>query len=242
MIEAIYIDSREPLWCQELTFGGIPISTTFLESGDLMACTDKGDLILVERKTPGDLLNTLKEDRLFLQVSTMLLQTRWAYLMITGELQRSQSGNVFIDRGETGWNWNAIQGALMTVQELGVFVTYCAGDLDYEAAILRLGARNRDAELKLGPAKMPKILTLQEQVLASLPGIGIERVGKLLEYAGTPGWALVALTDNTTAIPGIPSGVKQRVRQALGLKNEQQLGVLIEDGKEVMSLIELGSQ
>jgi ERCC4-type nuclease len=241
-ISAIYIDSREADWVKSLTFGGLPVTVTFLEAGDVMAATDDGNLILVERKSPSDFLNTLREDRLFPQMANMTLQTRWAYLLVTGELLRAPNGNVIADRGETGWSWNAVQGALITCQELGIFVVFCGGDQDYESAILRLGGRDRNAELKLGPAKLPKILNIQEQVLASLPGIGVERVGKLLEYAGTPGWAICALTDNSSHIPGVPDGVKKRVRSVLGLLDTEQLGVMVEQNQEVLAKIELGSQ
>ena len=60
-ISAVICDSREPQWVQNLQFDGIPKTVEFLEQGDLMAATDEGELILVERKTPDDFLNSLKQ-------------------------------------------------------------------------------------------------------------------------------------------------------------------------------------
>lgn len=82
-ISAIIIDSREPDWVKQLNFGDIPTSVQLLEQGDLMAASNDGELILIERKTPDDFLNSLKSDRLMLQLANMLTVTRWAYLMIT---------------------------------------------------------------------------------------------------------------------------------------------------------------
>lgn len=239
-IQALLVDSREPAWVQALTFGGLPKTVTMLDWGDCMAATEDGSMVVVERKTPDDFLGSLRDERLFLQLANMLLVTRYAYLMVTGELQRGPGGQVITDRGQTGWTWTAVQGALLTIQELGIFVTYCAGDADYEAAILRLGNRDRKAVLKLGPAKKPRILNPSESIIATLPGIGIERLHLAMDYCQTAANALVALTDADTQIPGIPGSVKKRVRQALGLSGREELQIHIdEQDAEVLKVVEL---
>lgn len=243
MITGIMIDSREPTWVQNLTFGGIPTVVTCLPHGDLAAATADGQMILVERKTPDDFLNSLRDGRLFPQLAEMQDQTPWSYLVITGEFLRSKNGNVISDRGETGWNWHAVQGALLTIQETGVFVTYAGGDADYEACILRLGNRDRSPDLLLEPPKFPKILSAQEAIVASLPGIGTERLKAVMDYCGTPAWALVALTDPTSEIPGVPRSVKTKIRAALRLADDTQLAVITnDDGAEVLTIVPLGAQ
>lgn len=229
MITAIMIDSREPEWVQHLQFGGVPTAVTALDSGDLFATTDDGNMILIERKTPTDFLNTLRENRLFGQLANMLDKTRWAYLVITGELQRGANGKVCADGRDTGWCWSSVQGALLTAQEMGIFVTFAGGDTDYEDCVLRIGKRDRKPDLILEPPKFPKILSVQEAVVASLPGIGIERLKLVLDYCGTPAWALVALTDPTSEIPGIPRNVKTKVRNALKLNDNEQIAITLDD-------------
>ncbi len=242
-LSAIIIDQREPDWVKKLTFGGLPTSIAMLDQSDVMAATDDGQMLLVERKTPADFLNSLRDERVLLQLANMLLISRWSYLLVTGEFLRGPDGKVVIDRGETGWSWTSLQGALLTVQEMGVFVSFCAGDTDFEAAILRLGNRDRKPTLELGPAKNTRVLNVSEGIIASLPGIGVERMHQVMDYCGTAGWALVALTDAESNIPGIPVNVKNRVRAALGLKDDQQLGLLVNDqGQEVLQFLELGAQ
>ena len=110
MITALFIDSREPLWVQELQFGDAPTTVTQLDAGDLMAACDDGAMLLIERKTPEDLLNTIKMDRLFPQIQGMLLHTRWAYLVITEPLLHGPNGEVVTRQGNTGWKWASVQG------------------------------------------------------------------------------------------------------------------------------------
>ena len=241
MIQAVMIDSREPQDIQKLTFGGVPTTITALDHGDLMAVCDDGNLLLVERKTPDDLLGSLADGRLFVQLAQMREQTLWSYLVITGELSRSPNNKVITNRGETGWSWHSVQGALLEAQEIGIMVTQAANDLDYENCIIRLGNRSRERELPLVPPRLPRILSIQESIVASLPGIGIERLGAVMDYVGnSPVWALVALTDMTSNVPGIGQGIKQRIRNALGLADDVQLVLSTDEtGKEKLETVRL---
>lgn len=229
MITGLLIDSREPSWIQQLQFGGIPTTVTYLEQGDVMAACDDGNILLFERKTPSDYLSTLRDGRLFPQLAEMFIVTRWSYLIVTGDFIRGPGNRVITDRGETGWDWDAVMGSLLTIQEMGIFVVHCANDLAFESTIIRLGNRERKPELLLAPPRFPRILSAQEAIVAALPGIGIERMQAVMAYCNTPAWALVALTDPTSVIPGIGNGVKTKIRAALGLKNDQQLVLYTDD-------------
>lgn len=238
-INGVMIDSREPDWVQKLTFGGVPTSVTYLEHGDLMVACHDGSVLYVERKTPDDFLSSLRDGRLFPQLAFLTDKTKWAYLVITGDLARGPKDSVITDRGQTGWSWNAIQGALLTIQEMGVFVSFAANDIDYEACILRLGQRDRKPDLLLAPAKFPKILSIQESIVAALPGIGTERLQLVMDYVGgSPAWAIIALTDPDTQIPGIPHSTKVKIRNALKLADKTQLVLTTNDrGEEILQTV-----
>lgn len=213
------IDSREPDWIKRLTFNGTALPAEMLPNCDLEIWTDDGHVISIERKTPGDLLGTLSSERLFPQMDRLVEErindqyngrpvTHWPYLMITGELGCSADGHVITDRGETGWSWASVQGALLTVQEMGIFVTYCKNDADYEAACMRLVNRPR-GELKILPARPAIALGAQAGFLCSLPGIGVESFAPIMEWAGgNLATALVGLTDDQ--IPGPVSATKRK--------------------------------
>jgi ERCC4-type nuclease len=228
-IVACLIDSREPSWVQALTFGAQMTSITALDAGDLLATTDDGALIAVERKTASDLLGSINDGRIWTQLAGLRAQTPWAYLVITGHLACSTDGKVTLDHGITGWTWAALQGALVQAQELGVMVVQASGDADYEPTVMRLSARSHTSELVIKPVKMPSILSDSERILTALPGIGLERVKDIVTHAGRPCWALQWLTDLHCEghVPGIGPQIKRKVREALGLKPEEELSVII---------------
>jgi len=230
-ITAVMIDQREPSWVQDLSFGGAMKAVTMLECGDLWVSTGDGAMVLVERKTSTDLLGSLSDERLWHQLAAMRAKSEWSYLVITGVLQPSPAGLTITDRGETGWKWASVQGALIRAQECGVVVVHAAGDGDYEGTVTRLCARTRSAELVLKPVRTPAVLSPGEQVLASLPGIGLDKAQALLAGVGTAAWALSELTDTRTKtvrglhgeVKGIGDVTKRRVRQALGIPDRGRL-------------------
>lgn len=229
MLKSVIIDNREPRHIKSLSFGGVSTSIAQLEAGDIWAATGDDKLLVVERKTGSDLLKTIREQRLFPQAAKMIEVSPWAYLVITGDFSRSADGKVRIDRATTGWSWSAVQGALLTVQEMGVGVVYSD---DFEQAVIRLGKRDR-SEVRIGPPRAAIILSDGEALLGALPGIGEERVNALLQYTGTPAWALVYLTEigaTDGAVSGIGDVTKAKVRRALGLRHNEQMSIQLEEG------------
>jgi len=239
-IQVATIDSREPAWTQALTFGGVPTLVMALEAGDVQVVTDDDKILVIERKTPEDFLSTLKADRLFPQCVKMLETSPWAYIVITGIFECSPLGKVitlqdgFAGEGGgynvgriSGWAWAALQGALLTVQEMGIGIVYVANDQEFEKTVIRLAARDRNV-VHISPARLPEVLGQGQALIASLPGIGIERSKAVLEYTGTPAWALTWLTelDSEEKVPGIGAVTKAGVRRALGLSESEKLSVI----------------
>ncbi len=232
MILSVMIDSREPSEYQQLHFGGVPTAVVALDAGDLLVATDDAAMLCIERKTPSDLLNTIREGRLFPQIARMREASVWSYLVISGEMVRSPNGKVCVQNGrgmtETGWGWNAVQGALLTVQELGVGVIQCGeGTVEYEGAVLRLASRERGAVI-VPPPRVAQVLSAGEAAIAALPGIGLERLSVVMKYCGSPAWALLALTEHSEQehIPGVGEGTRRKIRAALGLDEDQELYIL----------------
>ena len=224
-IVAAMIDSREPAWVQRLAFGKALTTVTKLDHGDLLATTDDGALIAVERKTVSDLLGSVRDGRIWPQLAGMRAQTPWCYLVVCGHMQPSADGNVVTDRGSNGWSWASIQGVLIKAQELGAVVVQVATDDDYEQTVMRLSSRSHDATIVIEPPRTPSVLSEAERILTALPGVGLEKVTALLDYAATPAWVLAFLCDLETddKVPGIGPGTKKRIRKALGLKDNESL-------------------
>jgi ERCC4-type nuclease len=188
-------------------------------------CSD-GDVLAIERKTPRDFLESLKDRRLFNQVADMVNKTPWCYLAIEGMLM-CQADYVSIIDGKhdwqyTQWTWASIQGSLLSIQELGCAVVY---DPDFYGAIERLVSRSR-ADVKIAQRREPYIFSPAETIMMSLPGIGSKKAQEFLKlFNNNVALALTALTapcDNS--IPGWKQKSRDNLIEALGgtleMKNE----------------------
>lgn len=235
-ITAIMIDSREPEWIKDLKFGGIPTIVTLLDTGDVQAVTDDNHTLIIERKTPEDFLNTLREDRLFPQLARMTeirnaqqnngqSVTYWPYLVITEPITCNHEGKVITDRGVTGWSFASVIGTILSIQEIGVYVCFCNGQNDFENCILRLGRRNRDQVMTVLPPRVPNVLGPKATFLASLPGVGIDRVQDILDWSGhNIAHALLGITDLTVKAP-IGITLRKNIKALLGLEDNQTLEI-----------------
>lgn len=228
-ISACLVDSREPEWVKALTFGAHMHTVTLLEHGDVLATTDDGVLIAVERKTADDFLNSVRSGRVWLQLAGIRQQTPWAYLVITGTLLPGPSGMAITERGETGWKWSSVQGALLRAQELGCMVVQAASDSDFESTVLALAARSHQDECPVEPVRTARFFSDAEALLSALPGIGLDKAQALLAYAGTAGWALNWLTDqsSTDRVEGIGPKTRENIRAAFGLRDDESLCVIV---------------
>ena len=233
-IVAAMIDSREPAWVQRLTFGGAMCSVAALDYGDVLATTDDGAMVAVERKTASDLLGSLADGRLWPQLAGMRKLTPWCYLVVTGRLAPSANGYVTTDRGVSKWTWASVQGALIQAQELGAIVVQAAGHTDFEPTVLQLSGRDHAEAVRLRPLKEATVLSAGEKVLCALPGIGLERAQAIMDHCGRAAWALAFLTmlDSDEKVPGVGLGVKRKIRKALGLQDNETLWLRVEGGRQ----------
>ena len=223
-ISAVMIDQREPAWGQKLTFGCSTVGVGLLDTADVwLYCDDATPLILVERKQTSDLLNTLRDDRLFPQLEAMRRTSPWCYLVICGLFLPDKDGKVIVDGHDSGWAWASVQGALLTAQEIGVSVLHVAEDLHFEAAVMRLAARDRRS-LRVQPAREVELLSEAEVILTSFPGIGEQMATTLLQACGSAAFAIDALTSlSKSTIPGLGPETKRKARRALGLADDVEL-------------------
>lgn len=236
-ITALLVDTREPEWVRALRFGGAPLATQALACGDVHVLTSDNALLAIERKTPGDLINSVLDGRLVAQAGALRALTPFAFLVVDGLVARGRGGNVLHAGRDTAFAWMALQGGLLTVQELGVAVLQLPEGA-FEEGVLHLVRRHRGA---VRPAR--RVLAPDDPaltILTALPGIGYDRALALLKTCGSVAASLWALTEmrpdawtNTpegrTAIGGIGPQRKAVVRAALGLEEGSCLVPVRED-------------
>jgi len=218
-MKAVICDSREPEHSTRLDFG-CPSMVQTLETGDLHIATDDDKLLIVERKAAMDFVNSIKDGRLFNQVARAKQITPYVYVVIVGSILPAKGGKTYINGNLTGWDYAAIQGVMVSIQELGVIIIYCADDNDFVAAVVRLANRSRDV-IPVMPVREAAIFGGAENVLASLPGIGVKKAADLLKHFPNVGYALWFLTDiddKETKIPGIAENTKKNIVRLLGGK------------------------
>ncbi len=225
-ILAIRLDSREPMWVKELSFGGAAKSVECLETGDAEVWLDNGEILLIERKTVEDLLLSIKDGRLFEQARRLAeirthqqlsgkRLTIFPTLLVTGYMAQSQNNRMVTERGETQWHWESINSALLSLQEAGVFLSYARDDKDYERAVMALAQRNR-GDVVVYASKDITVGDKKVEFLMGLPGIGEERANKLIEWSGGEIYAaLLGLSDPGIHTP-VSKGLQNSIRKFLG--------------------------
>jgi len=227
-IKTVVIDKLDFPYIHNPDFGEVPvINDIVLNAGDMQIVTSDNQILVIERKTVGDLLGSIADNRLFNQAAKMRKVSSWCYIVICGALIWNDEGKIVLQRQHDHktikWDMAAVWGALLTVQELGVGVIFCANDDDFVPCVERLAKRER-GEINIHPARQPHILSPGETLLASLPGIGYEKVKALLDFCNTPAWALNYLTTlGKDGVPGVGDGIKRAVRKALELEDGVEL-------------------
>ncbi len=225
-IQSVLIDHREPLWMQRLQFDDAPTVVTQLQCGDAWIAAGDDKLLIIERKTADDLLASIADGRLFEQAAAMTAMSPWSYIAVEGTPAPGAGGKTLADGRAVNWQWAAVQGALQTVQEMGVAVVYLSDPEEFRPYFIRLAKRDRTA-VRVGGVRKVELLAPGMALLMALPGIGPDRAKNLLEQAGTAGQALSVLSDDTVNVPGIGDGVRAKVREALGLADGLRLEVMM---------------
>ena len=218
-MKAAIIDSREPDHIKRIKFP-CPSMVQTLETGDLHMMTDDDSLLIVERKTANDFVSSIKDGRLFNQVSRAKQLTPYVYVAIVGSILPARNNKTLINGNSTGWDYNAIQGVMLSIQELGASIVFCADDNDFLPCMARLANRSRGT-VPVMPVREATIFGGAETILASLPGIGAKKAADLLTHfpnAGSALWFLTDIDDKETKIPGIAEGTKQNIVKLLGGK------------------------
>lgn len=202
-----------------------------MEYGDIWATCDDGQILVIERKEPEDFVGSMITNRLIKQaygLSQLRNGGLWPYVMITGDLMSAPGGKTYVNGKIRNVNFSAIQGLLLSIQELGVFVTYANDSRDLEQAIIRLSNRERCDLMALPPAKRHGAqLGAPADFISGLPGIGTSFADAIIKNTGNAANALEMLTSKES-IPNVQIGHKRRekIRSVLGLKDNETLKVV----------------
>jgi len=210
---------------QRLAFDGAVTAVTQLACGDMWVAAADGNLLIIERKTADDLLASIADSRLFDQAAAMVDMSPWSYIAVEGTLAPTHDGKTLSNGAPVNWRWASVQGALQTVQEMGVAVVYLSGPEEFAPFIDRLARRDR-GPVRVGGVRKAELLAPGMALLMSLPGIGPDRAKSILDQTGTAAFALSVLTDDTLNLIGIGRETRHKTRDALGLPADCKLEIV----------------
>jgi ERCC4-type nuclease len=229
-LTAVLIDSTEPQWVRHLKFHDVAPTVAALHVGDAWLTTDAPYTVIVERKTAGDLVNSVIDGGLLNQAARLAREAmfQWRYLIYT---QPEIRGGVVVLQGRpTQMKWRRIAGVLVDLQEMGITCVPSGADSEYGATLEWLATRNH-GDVRVAAHRRKGVMeTPQEYFLSALPGISETRAADLLKYCGTSAWTLNWLTEcdlPASKVPGIGDGTRRNVRALLGLKENEYLAVYV---------------
>ncbi len=194
----------------------------------LLSCED--DMMLaVLHMSVRDILEAISTDSLMPRCVKLRQVSEWAYLIISGNAHPNKEGKVKIGNDvTTRWGWSSYQGALLSVQEIGVHLLTTGTAADLPDTLDALGKRKRGEE-RVRPVRDALFVGPGDDLLYAIPGIGEVKLGRLLRQVGSPAWALAALTNDAFTLDGFGktelASLRKATRETLGLLPNEQLTV-----------------
>ena len=168
------------------------------------------DSLLIERKTLPDLVDSIKDGRLFGQGCGLARTGIWTALILEG------TGK---DLAGCGMRREAIQGALITLT-LFLGIPLLRSQTPQETARLMLFAARQARTVATGAlprrGRRPRgKYRVQARVLQGLPGIGPERAKRLLDKFGTIEAVMTAAVEELASVRGVGMATAQSIRWAV---------------------------
>lgn len=168
------------------------------------------DWLLVERKTLPDLVQSIKDGRLFAQALRLASAPQRGVIILEGRAQ------VLAD---CRMRREAIQGALITLTLFLDLPLLRAIDPRESAALMLLAARQGRVQasgaLSRRGRRPPAKPRLQNHILQGLPGIGPMRAKRLIERFGSIEAVIAAPAHELAAVPGVGKATAAAIRWAV---------------------------
>lgn len=221
-IQSVLIDQHAPVVLDQYPYDGAATLRTTLAAGTLNVIAHDGALLAIERIPAESFPMAMRRGLITDRAAAIQRLTRWAYLVIVGDMDALRNGKTRINGQATGWDWRSVQGALASAQELGVVVLSCATDTHFGDLVVMLARRDRGPQ-RVAPLREALFTLPDALLLQAIPGIGEDKAAGLLEQCGSAAYALVGLTNPDYAPSGVGPKTIEAARAALGLRPTEHL-------------------
>lgn len=204
----VIADDRENAIAKELSRRDVNVSKKRIEVADFVLSED----VAVERKTAGDFVDSIIDNRLFDQIQD-LSDYRKPLMLIEGHNIYSQRN---IDE-------KAVRGALSSVAlDYGIPVIWSTGEDDTTEILLQIAEREQEEKDKdvaiRGNASGRTLRQQKEFIVAGLPGVNTKIARRLLEEFGDAGSVFEASLEELQEVEGIGTKKAESIREILDEK------------------------
>jgi ERCC4-type nuclease len=203
------MDDREP---RELMLPAFESCGCFVVDVQRLSIADYflDGLLLVERKTLADFVQSIIDGRLFHQATRLVAADHPAVLILEGSAR---------DLLHTQMRWEAIQGALVTITLFFGLPVLRSRSPEETARTLVYAARQQaavetDALTRHGRRPKRKA-ALQSHILQGLPGVGPQRAKQLLARFGSVEAVIAASAEMLADVEGFGPATIRKIRCAL---------------------------
>lgn len=233
-----------------------------LTCGDINIILDDGKLLAIERKRPGDFLGSIASGRIFRQVENMAKHAMWSCVLVEGLFMFDKNDMAVIpiyDKADekiiqyetTNWRGASVRGAMYAIQWSGCpIITVDPSNVPKMVHdIATFCSKPAEHAQSLGRKRIVTFppITLPEEIVSALPGVGLKRARALLEFSARQNgnkervpslaealsWAsMLILIDKKSRPEGWGNQTILNVRTALGLLTGEYLAIQ-EDKKQV---------
>ena len=156
-----------------------------LRCGDINVCLPNGNLLIIERKAPSDLLASIGDGRLFDQAERMVTLSPWSFIIINGAITYNNSDMAVIDGEASNWRGASVRNALLAVQLAGCVVTSTDGVgliCTIEEIISLCSKTDHSPSVRKQRALTFPPIDTRIEILAQFPGVGYKRAEAILRY------------------------------------------------------------
>lgn len=165
-----------------------PYGNTSLTAGDINIIMDNGETIAIERKTVGDLLQSISNRHIQSQIEIMHSKAKYVALVITGKMRYSpDSDKVIDDRFQTDWDGKDVRSLIRKIQLTPAIVEFCP-EIEYANMVSEIYQTilKNDNLPKTYKNRIVMFPPVDEKIqfLAQLPGVGLDSANSISNFAG----------------------------------------------------------
>jgi len=210
------VDDREPNSIHLDLKSFFEVKKLHLSVGDIMIPSAHSTCI-IERKTPGDFLSSIADGRLTDQLGNMLQTTPAPIFVIEGDIKCNRNKKVVADGRHTRWYYYSYLNMIASLQLAGAIVIHVPSRLFAETVFKIALWHQKDSHLT--QRRVPNLgfkttFSQQLDLLAAIPGIGIDKAELLLGEFGNP-WNVLSNVPDWGRVKGIGKKTVEKVIQFL---------------------------